>query len=763
MVANCVLRYDSPTMPGVNGQNLGGPRHNERRASIRYRPSSVAYVQLGTENGGVLLDVSETGLRLSAGETLGWDDAVPLSLQLSYRADPIQATGQIVWMSDSKRTAGLRFVSLPETSRAKLRDWIASEESRVNLPDAAKAPAAAGSDDEEDKPRRRPIDFPIPSPAGPSNTSDEKVERKRTRSERLWEALLDLEPLVDRQSREVPGRAARTQGDTVHDVAASSQSAAEQPVRKHPVLVPTPPLSLQQSSHRRNDTSPPFPSGSSSTIEDPEVTELPASKVKSASSKVTQLPSDRLFRKTAHPEDTPSPVEEPPSSVEAHAAPEQNRPEASPAAPAPPPSRWGRTEPSSAPAQASAAAPPSQTSGADSIRQAFQAKQAAEAHLPTAQASAGANSAVGVGQASLHDESSRLKFAEWARARGRSGPDFFVDDIHNIHNERRPSSLRGVLVGGLMLLCFAVGLVIGVAYLTGSINLASFHLPGFSDNSNEDTPAATQVPPSSVENSGATISKSPAKAPAGNPMPNANAALSPTPRATQNANPNSAATTAPATNNAANTAPANGSTAANAAPNTTSATSPELAAATNENATPPPVTQQQHAPQPVSPQQSTQQPAKPPAASADDTLAMSHAITVTPPAEGSPAAWVRLPRIALSASGSVAISVQQSVLVPPASTYGSARANQVIVGGRILSSSVQPLYSAVPIDPNGNVVHLRVWVDPQGDIRQIMPGEGRADLIALAEGEVRGWVQYPPRLTGKPIDSVEDVTITFRP
>jgi hypothetical protein len=141
---------------------------------------------------------------------------------------------------------------------------------------------------------------------------------------------------------------------------------------------------------------------------------------------------------------------------------------------------------------------------------------------------------------------------------------------------------------------------------------------------------------------------------------------------------------------------------------------------------------------------------------------MSHAVTVTP-TEGSPAVWVRLPQIALSAPGSVAISVQQSVLVPPAFTYGSARPNQVVVGGRVLNSSVQPLYSAVPIDPNGDVVHLRVWIDPQGDIRQIMSGEGRADLIALAKGEVRGWVQYPPRLADRPIDSVEDVTITFRP
>jgi len=153
-------------------------------------------------------------------------------------------------------------------------------------------------------------------------------------------------------------------------------------------------------------------------------------------------------------------------------------------------------------------------------------------------------------------------------------------------------------------------------------------------------------------------------------------------------------------------------------------------------------------------------PAPPPS---ESSLPMNHAVEVTPPSEGAPAIWVRLPQIALSASASVAISVQQSVLIPPAAGPGSARPAQLLISGRIASSSVEPLVSAAPIDGNGNVVRLRVWIDPQGEIREIRPIDGRADLIAIGEGEVRGWLQTPPRLSGRPVESVEDVTITFRP
>ena len=127
-----------------NDQTIGLPSQAERRVCPRYRPSSVVYVKVGKENGGIVLNISEGGMQLAAGEVLGWDAALPLSLKLSYNAAPIQADGQLVWLSESKRTAGFEFVSLNQQVRAQLRDWISLEENatveNLHAPEAADPP-----------------------------------------------------------------------------------------------------------------------------------------------------------------------------------------------------------------------------------------------------------------------------------------------------------------------------------------------------------------------------------------------------------------------------------------------------------------------------------------------------------------------------------------------------------------------------------------------------------------------------------------------
>jgi hypothetical protein len=129
----------------ANGQIVDLPSQEERRARPRYRPSSVAYVNVGADNGGIVLNISENGMQLSAGETLAWDDSVRLLLQLSYGADPIEAMGQVVWRSESKRTAGFQFVSLTEQVRNQIRGWIESEGglavNRLHQPNAGEATA----------------------------------------------------------------------------------------------------------------------------------------------------------------------------------------------------------------------------------------------------------------------------------------------------------------------------------------------------------------------------------------------------------------------------------------------------------------------------------------------------------------------------------------------------------------------------------------------------------------------------------------------
>jgi len=451
-----------------------------------------------------------------------------------------------------------------------------------------------------------------------------------------------------------------------------------------------------------------------------EIEPLPSRRVGSRASQTIVFPSDGLFRKqprSEHPLDalleqqagrTELPMSTPPPPAPPSTAPTQKElPQQKPLRRKRPPhasaydhahgerpeteraghpvldQQPGRAEPQPPPPPAAPNAAPRPQSDVDSVRQLFQRNESVEtASAPPSPPA---------------EDTSTVRFAEWARTRHVTESEF-----EELERERRPSAFRLVFWGGLMLLCFAVGLIVGVNWLSRPIETES-------DLPKADSTAAVANPSSDTAQNTPTRTRSAA------PETAPETAFHPHPAAPQ-ASGGAAGTNPPA-----------------------SALETEGAEATSSPAP---------------------KPAPPPS---ENSLAMNHAVEVTPPSEGAPAIWVRLPQIALSASASVAISVQQSVLIPPVAGPGSARPAQLLISGRIASSSVQPLVSAAPIDGNGNVVHLRVWIDPQGEIREIRPIDGRADLIAIGEGEVRGWLQTPPRLAGRPVESVEDVTITFRP
>ena len=60
------------------------------------------------------------------------------------------------------------------------------------------------------------------------------------------------------------------------------------------------------------------------------------------------------------------------------------------------------------------------------------------------------------------------------------------------------------------------------------------------------------------------------------------------------------------------------------------------------------------------------------------------------------------------------------------------------------------------------IVVLRVTVGEQGEIKSLVPIRGRDDLIPTAERLVREWQQFPARLDGQPIESTEEIILTFR-
>ena len=112
--------------------NLGAVEH---RSCARLAFSSLIFVKMGDENGGIAFNVSEGGLALSAANGLPDGEIPDISIQLGDSGDWIRTAGQVTWRSNSKKEGGIRFVSLGEDDRQKIRQLIASEMSNPVAPD----------------------------------------------------------------------------------------------------------------------------------------------------------------------------------------------------------------------------------------------------------------------------------------------------------------------------------------------------------------------------------------------------------------------------------------------------------------------------------------------------------------------------------------------------------------------------------------------------------------------------------------------------
>ena len=101
----------------------------ERRSCARLAVSSLIFVRLGYENGGIAFNISEGGLALSAANGLP-DRGIPeLTIQLPDSGDWIRTAAQITWRSVSNKECGLQYVGIGEEARQRIREWIAAEAS----------------------------------------------------------------------------------------------------------------------------------------------------------------------------------------------------------------------------------------------------------------------------------------------------------------------------------------------------------------------------------------------------------------------------------------------------------------------------------------------------------------------------------------------------------------------------------------------------------------------------------------------------------
>jgi PilZ domain len=106
-------------------QSIGNFPVSERRAYQRQRVL-FSCAELGEDNGGIILNISEGGLALQAVAELVGDELPKMRFQFSHAQSWMEAKGRIAWRSDSKKDAGVEFIDLSAATRMHIRAWISS-------------------------------------------------------------------------------------------------------------------------------------------------------------------------------------------------------------------------------------------------------------------------------------------------------------------------------------------------------------------------------------------------------------------------------------------------------------------------------------------------------------------------------------------------------------------------------------------------------------------------------------------------------------
>ena len=135
-----------------------GNGSEDRRRSPRQRIDALVYIELGSSNGGFPINVTEEGLAFQGIQRLKIDQVVSIRFKLPDLGNPLEVTGQIVWLNELGTGGGLRFIDLSDEARLVIRNWISAgkqptshEGKKEKSPVPAIAPAIAPA--------------PVPAPA----------------------------------------------------------------------------------------------------------------------------------------------------------------------------------------------------------------------------------------------------------------------------------------------------------------------------------------------------------------------------------------------------------------------------------------------------------------------------------------------------------------------------------------------------------------------------------------------------------------------
>jgi TonB family protein len=106
-----------------------GPLTPERRQNPRHPVRPTEYIEIGDSNGGIILDISEGGMSVASARALVGNQTLRFRFQLPCSLETIETSGEINWIGETKKRAGVRFVDLPLAAREQIQKWIDSQTS----------------------------------------------------------------------------------------------------------------------------------------------------------------------------------------------------------------------------------------------------------------------------------------------------------------------------------------------------------------------------------------------------------------------------------------------------------------------------------------------------------------------------------------------------------------------------------------------------------------------------------------------------------
>jgi protein TonB len=101
----------------------------------RMRIEKLMYINLGLENGGFAINLSEGGIAFHGVQQLRKDQPFQIKFTLPGLRSSVESSAQIVWLNELGKGGGLQFLEMPDHSARLIREWLALQTSVQTLAD----------------------------------------------------------------------------------------------------------------------------------------------------------------------------------------------------------------------------------------------------------------------------------------------------------------------------------------------------------------------------------------------------------------------------------------------------------------------------------------------------------------------------------------------------------------------------------------------------------------------------------------------------